>query len=156
MPKPLKELIHNIIPQEHQWKITLFKHWDEIIGPMKDKVIIEKIEESVLVLGVCHPAWAQELFLLSPMLKQKINRYLQKDRISRIRFKFLDLATQRAETIKIQNSRQEAQKSPLPEQYVVLNPSEKLILDQVNNQELRSSLEQFLQRCKVTKKGVTP
>ena len=74
MSKCLKELLINIIPKEHSWKITLFQNWDNIIGSLKNKVIIDQIKDDVLYLGVVHPAWAQELHMLSPMLKAKINR----------------------------------------------------------------------------------
>jgi len=152
MAKALKELLLGIIPQEHQWKVTLFKNWDEIIGPMKDKVIIEKIEESVLVLGVAHPAWAQELFLLSPMLKQKINRYLQTERITRIRFKFLDLPGHRSDTLKKQTVYRagDEQKNVILK-VIALSESEKTMLERINNLDLRCSLEQFFQRCKIIK-----
>jgi len=155
MAKALKELLLGIIPQEHQWKITLFKNWDEIIGPMKDKVIIEKIEESVLVLGVAHPAWAQELFLLSPMLKQKINKYLQTERITRIRFKFLDLPGLRSDTLKKQAvSRVVEHDKQVISPVITLSDREKAMLESVHNRELRLSLEQFFQRCKKLKGSV--
>ena len=92
MPKktdftPLGTFLTNIIPQEHSWKIKLFGQWKKIIGHLSEKVRIEKITNHSLTLGVCHATWAQELFLLSPMIKKKINVLLKEEKIKNIQFK---------------------------------------------------------------------
>src|SRR3989338_8474453 len=85
MIQPLKNFIHSIIPEEHLWKLELFKQWNAIIGKMKDKVIIEKIDGETLYLCASHPVWAQELLLLTPILKEKINAFLPANTIKTIR-----------------------------------------------------------------------
>ena len=67
MIKPLAHFLHDFVDQKHQWKIKLFENWKTIVGKFEDKVTIIRIENNLLVLGVCHPAWAQELFMLSDM-----------------------------------------------------------------------------------------
>ena len=84
---PLGTFLTNIIPQEHSWKIKLFGQWKKIIGNLNEKVRIEKITNHSLTLGVCHATWAQELFLLSPMIKKKINALLKEEKIKNIQFK---------------------------------------------------------------------
>ena len=96
MPKPtgfnpLGTFLTNIIPQEHSWKIKLFGQWKNIIGHLSEKVRIEKITESSITLGVCHATWAHELFLLSPMIKKKINNLLREEKIKNIHFRTVTL-----------------------------------------------------------------
>lgn len=81
MARAIKEFLKGCIDRDAQWKIVLLKHWDDIIGPMKENVSLEYIKNNRLYLGVTHPAWAQELFLLSPILKKKINQLLKKELI---------------------------------------------------------------------------
>ena len=85
--KKISELLPALIPAHLHWKIKLFSHWPAIIGDMHDKVIIQEIQDSSLLLAVTHPAWAQELLYLGPILKKKINGYLENEYIKTIRFK---------------------------------------------------------------------
>lgn len=142
----LNTILQAIIPPEHQWKLTLFKHWDEIIGDMRDKVIIQEIKDSVLFLAVSHPAWAHELFLLTPLLKQKINSYLVKDQIKTIRLNVKTFQPTGSQRKKVYN----AEQAPL----VNIPPSrqEQALLSRVANHELRDALCSFLLRCKRQKK----
>lgn len=150
MTKLIKDYLTTLIPQEQRWKITLFQNWDAIMGPLKDKVTIAQINNDLLLLKVIHPAWAQELFLLSSMLKQKINACLGTNRINTIRFVTSDI---------------KASKSSIKHRYLVeqhrnsytdfttpLTPQEYLIIDKVKDQELKQSLELFFKRCKYVKK----
>ncbi len=50
--QPLQTLLLKVIPQKHQWKLSIHTHWDHIIGSLKDKVILEKITEDSLILLV--------------------------------------------------------------------------------------------------------
>src|SRR3989304_6289270 len=86
MAHHIHKILATVFPEEHRWKMDLFEHWDSLIGNLKGKVKIEKIENDVLTLGVVHPAWAQELYFFSGMLKDKINGVLNEERIRIIRF----------------------------------------------------------------------
>ncbi len=87
MAKQVSALLRDFLPQQHQWKMKLMQEWDGIIGTLGDKVRIEKIDGDLLVLGVIHPSWAQELMFLSAMLRNKINDALGSQRIKTIRCK---------------------------------------------------------------------
>jgi hypothetical protein len=146
VPILIKNFLEAIIPAEHRWKIALFKNWDTIIGSMHDKVIIDKIEDHTLHLGVSHPAWAQELFLLTPVLKQKINSYLGSERIKTIRFKFLDFSS--ISSAKIMQAERTEKAHAKPHVPYVLTDVEKATLEGITDTELRSDIEKFYARCK--------
>lgn len=87
----LKELLHSIINPEKNWKIDLLYQWNDIVGSLHTKVRIEKIHNDMLILGVFHSCWMQELYLLSPLLIKKINEKLDQPYIKNIRFKQIGL-----------------------------------------------------------------
>ena len=149
MSQPLKNFIHSIIPEEHLWKLELFKQWNAIIGKMKDKVIIEKIDGETLYLCASHPVWAQELHLLTPMIKERINACLPSNTIKTIR-----INRQKPKPILFKklsanalSAKPEAIKPP-----VILTPQEMLLLAPLASNELQSSMGSYLIRCKKTTK----
>lgn len=146
MHKPLDNILHSLIPAEHRWKMELFKHWKQIIGNMHDKVIIQEIKDSVLILSVSHPTWAHELFLLIPLLKQKINSYLANDYIKAIRL--------RVKTFQPQSMprRQIVKSIYKPHVYIQPSQQEQALLGKIVNHELRDALSSFLLRCKNQKR----
>lgn len=145
MPKRIGTFLTTIIPDEHIWKIKLFGYWETIIGNLKEKVRIEKITNNSLTLGVCHPAWAQELFLLSPMLKEKINSYLKENRIKNIQFKTVTF-TSVPPKIRTKQTQMHNQKE------YCLSITEHSHLQTIQNTELATALEQFYIRCKKIKR----
>jgi hypothetical protein len=144
MHSTLKYQLQNIIPEQHRWKLDLLSHWDGIIGHLKDKVIIEKITEGTLFLGVCHPAWAQELFLLSSVIKEKINRVLAENRISEIKFKVVAITKNK----NIKTVSKITTYSLLP---VTLNEKEQRAIQAIGDDELQNALKLFYSRCKHVK-----
>jgi len=156
MPKPIGTLLSAIIPSEHLWKIKLFGHWEEIIGNLKEKVRIEKITNNSITLGVYHSTWAQELFLLSPVLKNKINSFLDEERIKKIQFRTIRRTKrEKQKSIKKKENRTES----IHEQTLTIGEHNHLLsLQKIgpNNSDLIQALETFCLRCKRTKKGNTP
>ncbi|KKQ32834.1 MAG: hypothetical protein US49_C0005G0053 [candidate division TM6 bacterium GW2011_GWF2_37_49] len=136
----IKKCLLNIIPQEYSWKIILLEGWEYIIGDLKKNVIIEQIKEDVLFLGVVHPAWAQEMFALTPVLKQKINDYLGKEHIKSIRIKL-------KQTNK-QNKKQSTNLQKLDFVQPVLTINEIENLNRIKNTELREVMQCFYLKCK--------
>ncbi len=143
MNKSLKNILQTIIPAEHAWKIELFKQWDDIIGPrMKNKVSIEKIVDDIMYLRVCHPAWAQEIMMLSSLLKEKINARLKEPKIATIRLH------QRVvqKTAGAQKSSRSA--TPITVPPATLHQEELSMLAPLASSELQSSVAAYFVRCK--------
>ena len=143
MSLQFRDFLKGIIPQDHRWKMKLLRKWDGIIGDLKDKVSIHCIQNNVLVLGVSHPAWAQELYFLSDTLKSKINEALEEERISTIRFKTV-----------VMKKRDEAKENKVEVEPLKKNPSkvtlsnkESVCLGQVKDDDLRSALLVYYAQC---------
>lgn len=150
MAKLIKNLIYKVIPAEHHWKFILFKQWDLIIGTLKNRVTIEKIDGDTLYLSTTHPAWANEILLLAPLLKQKINTCLTSPKIRNIHLK--------ASPNKAKSSIEMAK--PMPSQPTahqpiqsVLTPQEKTILAHLPDKTLQLVIANYFIRCKDQKRS---
>ncbi len=144
MIKPIKHFLTALIPQQHLWKIELFNKWDSIIGNhLKDKISIKKIENGILYLSASHPVWAQELLLLSPLLKEQINAQLSEKKIRDIKFcAALQITTARNNAY---TTAQEARTPGIPPK---LNSQEHALLASLPSPELQSAIAAYFIRCK--------
>lgn len=83
----IKNILHSIFQKEDSWKTKLIQEWPTIIGNLSDKITLEKIEQTTLILGVAHPAWIQEFTSLTPLIITTINNHLEYPFVTNIRFK---------------------------------------------------------------------
>ncbi len=88
MPLNIQTILMQAIPAQYRWKCLLFEKWQQIIGPLHGKVYIQNIDKHIILLRVSHPCWAQELLMMSTMLKKKINRVIGENIIKEIRFSY--------------------------------------------------------------------
>ena len=121
------------------WKFQLMNQWATIMGSLASKVSIYKIYNDSIVLGVSDSGWMQELYLLSNLIKQKINAALDKPRIVTIRFQFVTNNSH----AKINNS---PEQTPI-EPDRLLTSKEKKALEKINDSELLQALTRLLQKC---------
>lgn len=148
MAEQITKFLNNFISPEYKWKAKLFENWQTIIGNLKDKAKIERIENNMLLIGVEHPAWAQELLFLSDFIKKRINNFLGKDYIKEIRFKVISF--NKEISIKINK------KNILTENHnkqSFLNKTEINTLSVIKDQELKNLLKEFYFKCKTKKEG---
>jgi hypothetical protein len=148
--KKTVDIVKDIIPKEHHWKIKLLENWGQIIGNMKDKVIIEKIDGKVLFLGTFHPAWAQEFYMLSESIKRKINHFLKKDLICEIRFRIVDDRKEVGRTGVVETKKSSRLKKGPDSCH--LSCKEQDILFRLGDGELQGLMKDFLVRCKISRR----
>jgi len=138
MSHSLKNLVETLINPDKNWKVTLLYKWQDIIGGLHKKVQIEKIQDDILILGVFHSSWMQELYLLSPLLLKTINEKLEYPYIKQIRFKYI---SKKNTVIKKKMMKMEYKKD------IQLNTKEEQILTKINDPILREALRAFRIRC---------
>src|SRR5437762_598278 len=136
----LKDVLHAVINPEKNWKTDLLYKWNDIIGPLHNKVRIEKIYEDILVLGVFHSCWMQELYLLSPLLIKTINENLDQPYIKQIHFKHSTVKKN-----KNNNSTPVALKKN--KKNIVLTKEDECTLAKIADPALRDALKAFRIRC---------
>lgn len=134
--------LHKILPQDQAWKMKVLQEWHTILGPLARKVILQRIDDTAVVLTVSHPSLAQELLMLTDLIKSKINEAIGAETITTIHFKTL-----------------QARKEPLPPSTVAkvahppaprqpLTALENKHLATITNKELRTALAEFYATCK--------
>ena len=139
MTKPLKDLLSTIFAHD-SWKYELLSKWKTIMGAISSKARIEKILDDTIVLAVENSCWMQELYMLSPILIKTINQNLDKPRIKQLRFKKAGIFREKKAVVKKNKQTQ------LPGN-IDLTIRQKKALADIEDKELRNSLEKFLIRC---------
>ena len=135
----LKQLLANLINPQKNWKTDLLYRWHEIIGSLHSKVRIEKIGDDMIVLGVSHPCWMQELYLLSPLLIKTINEKLDQPYIKQIRFKQIGLKPSKKKSF----THQTLQKKKV----IPLTIQDEHALKRITDPALKEALRLFRMRC---------
>lgn len=88
MAKAIKECVAEYLSMvSTDWKINLISNWKCIVGDLHDRVRLDKIDGTILILGVYDPHWMQELYLLSRTIITIVNNYLGNDYITDLRFR---------------------------------------------------------------------
>jgi hypothetical protein len=139
MAKQIKNLLATIFDHKDNWKLQLLQHWPTILGNLNTRVHLEKINDDHLVLGVADSCWLQELYMLSPLLIQTINKKLDVPRIKSLRFKKIGI--QKEKEIKAQPAKRLSCKT------VPLSVKEQQALHRIEDPELRTAIAAFLRRC---------
>ena len=138
----VKNILDSLLqPSIHKeaWKINLIKNWPTIIGSLHEKVSLQKINATSVVIGVYDSCWIQELYLLSKLILKKINSSLDRPRIETLRFQCIE---KKELVIKKQAPTQEQQLKR------ALKPKESLALQKIHDPQLYAALQTLLQRCK--------
>jgi len=120
--------------------MKLLEEWPDIVGPLANKVTIEKIYQESITLGVYDSCWMQELYLLSSTLLETINRNLDQPRIKQVRFKLVRKKEQKKKKSTAPTHKDE----PLT---ITLTPTQRNALERITDPDLRTALQSFLIRC---------
>ncbi len=139
MARHILSVLNNVLPQQHAWKMQVLHQWERIIGPLATKVTLYRIDDRAVVLAVNHPGLAQELLMLSDLIKTKINAVIGSDTITAIHFR-----TTAKQTVHTPAPITTTLQKPIQS----LTSSEKKHLDIVENTELRIALTNFYLTCK--------
>jgi hypothetical protein len=146
MAKTIKLMLREIIVPEHAWKVTILNNWESVIGELKTKVFIEVILDEQVILGVTHPALAQELLFLSPLIKQKINALFTQERIKKIGFRVIQKRPIGSECFIEQRNYDNCLKKEISSIYpLTIRQHEVLAL--LKDPDLKASCEKFFKRC---------
>ena len=128
--------------QNEAWKLNLIKNWPTIIGSLHDKVSLQKINATSIVLGVYDSCWIQELYLLSKLILKKINSHLDRPRIETLRFQCIEPTSSNRSINKKKPTLQ-----ALPLKKIELKPQEILALQKIQDPQLSDALQGFLRKC---------
>ncbi len=136
--------LHKVLPQDKAWKMKVLQEWNTILGPLARKVVLQRIDDTAVVLTVNHPSLAQELLMLTDLIKSKINAAIGADTITTIHFKTL---SHRAPLSSLTPESRPTTPCPTKPK-VPLTAAEQKQLTTITNKELRNALAEFYATCK--------
>src|SRR5579863_58596 len=87
MSRPIKELLHTFMQPSEHWQIQLVQQWHAIFGDLSRHITCQKIEHTIITLGVYDSCWMQELYALTPTFLPPIKAPLNPRKINQIRLK---------------------------------------------------------------------
>jgi flagellar biogenesis protein FliO len=138
MAIPVKKILEDLLSHHDNWQLQLLHNWPIIVGSIRTKVQLLKIQQDTLIIGVLDSCWLQELYLLSPLLIKTINEKLDQPRIKKLRFKTVGIT-----------DKEEKKKAPSKRivlKNVQLCPREQETLNQIKDEQLRQALKDYLIR----------
>lgn len=138
MAKSLQDLIAHCLKTDN-WRLQLIKEWPTIFGSLSNKVFVETITDSTLILGVSDSCLMQELYFLSPLVLSTVQKSLGNCSIKQIRFKKAEIYARKSSQRHFQIRR--------PTKTIVLTSAEQFALNRIEDQELREALRMFCVRC---------
>lgn len=134
--------IKNVSFDEKKWKLNLMQQWNSIMGALVSKVSIRKIYADSITLNVSDSSWMHELYLLSGLIREKINAALDKPRIETVRFYYAAHQTKsKRNSHVIPNVIEE------PAQEVTLSSKHAKALEKITDPELSKALTRLLKKC---------
>lgn len=139
MVTPVKKILDALLGQGNNWQIQLLNNWPTIVGSIRTKVQLLKIQEDTLIIGVMDSCWMQELYLLSPLLIKTINEKLDRPRIKNLRFKTVGIADKK--------EKREVPSKKIVSKIVQLSAREQETLKNIQDEQLRQVLKDYLIRC---------
>lgn len=134
----LNQFLPNLLNSNNDWRFQLLQNWQSIVGSLKTRIRLEKIYENTLIIGVYEAHWMQELFLLSKVLLDSINKNLDKPRITQLKFKLVE------EVKKKKAPKEQGSTSAIN---FKLSSDQSRALASLQDKELSKVLESFLMRC---------
>ncbi len=153
MASSIKNLLGDLLAkapadQSQAWHLKVISEWPQIVGTLHEHMRVEKIQGSMLIIGVFHASWLQELYLLSPMLIKTINDYLQHPYVTQIKCKAAARSKNMAMDSRAPSSTPTIENAAQPKAKLLvrrqLTSLESRTLEKVEDLELRSMLETLL------------
>lgn len=143
--KNVKNIINDLLQPstlKDGWKINLIKNWPTIIGSLHDKISVQKIHATSVVIGVYDSCWMQELYMLSKLILKKINENLDRPRIETLRFICIEQKSQNHQSILKKTPEPFFKKKPM-----ILTYQQKAALSKIDDTQLSQALEKLLEKC---------
>ncbi len=149
------KLIKTMVSAESHWKIDLLMGWQSIRQLSGGQIKIEAILDKTLVLGVPHPAIAQQLSICSKEIFAKLKQISPNNKIERLYFQTVDFA--KIDVVKNNITEHKPNKEQqlslcanTPHYWKTMSLTEKELksLDSVYCKRLKQLLQKFYARCK--------
>lgn len=142
----LGSLVTQLVPTREQgWQLRLVCGWQQAVGDLCQQMRLERIDRTMLIVGVYDSHWMHELQAMAPRILQAINQYLGATYLQQIRFFLARPTLATVEKKKNDVSCTTPIKTGRPVKR--LSASQEQALLTVKNNELQEVLRSFFYRC---------
>lgn len=154
-----EELIRKFILKDKQWKVDLLSKWQTIQSLSNNPIKIQVILDKTLVLGVSHPAIAQQLSMSAKQILKKLKELAPSNTIERLAFQVIDVDASNEN--KLEKKNKIVEEKTVNEQQLsichtqlnywkilTLSEQESKSLNLVCCTRLKQALKNFYARCK--------
>lgn len=138
----MAKIIQDILPSIFNfddWRIKLLQNWDTIVGDLRFKMKLEKIQENTVFIGVYETCWMQELYMLSKFIVKTINSKLGESYIKDIRFKLASEKSEKGQDLPKKKFRLTKN--------LELTSDQKKALKSIEDEQLQDALISFFNSC---------
>jgi hypothetical protein len=142
----IKNLIDSLLNKQDDWRIYLLQNWQSIIGALRNRIRLEKIQDTTLIIGVYESHWMQELYLLQRFIISTINKHLGYPRVMQLKFKLVENKNQEASKETILPQRNTLKSNIIMP--VILTYEQKKALHSIEDKQLQKMLVLYLTRCR--------
>ncbi len=165
MSKTIKDILSSLLTTNNDWRLFLLQNWPTIVGNLHEKMRLEKIHDTTLIIGVYDSHWMHELFALSRVILRTINSKLDAPHVQKLHFRLAQQKnlTENIPSAKSKKSNSLAYPSTRPSLILSgvegssygknryakknLTSAERHALTKIHDTELQEHLKNFLARC---------
>ncbi len=147
--KSVKETLTKLLEykdNKNHWKHLIIINWKDIIGKMHDQISIEKIEKDLIVLSVSNSSLMNQIFFLTNIIQNKINKLIKSDKIKRVRLKLRKENIFNKKKIYFKINKYNKLQNNLKNN-IQLSTKENLALNKIKDKNLAQALKYFLEKC---------
>jgi hypothetical protein len=141
MAQPLKFAVEKFFDNYTDWRFTLLKNWQTVIGPLHIHMRLERIENDTLIIGVYDVHWMHELYMLTRTIIRTVNQGLGGSHVRHLRFKLVERGQDKSRKKNTSNL------SGSASHIRSLTPREQTTLERIKDPQLKELLYAFLLRA---------
>ncbi len=131
----LAECMSAVLPRAHDWQTRLAREWPNVVGTLSERMRLEQVKGTMLVIGVYDSHWISELFLLTPRIIEEINKFLGSNQVTHLRFVIAKRTSSHKKTEFFENSEQKPRAR--------MSPRQEKVLSSIKDRQLHDALEKF-------------
>lgn len=124
-----------VLPRAHDWQTRLAREWPNAVGALSERMRLEQVKGTLLVIGVYDSHWISELFLLTPRIIEEINKFLGSNQVTQLRFVIAKRTSSHKKTKISENSEQKPRAR--------MSPRQEKVLSSIKDRQLHDALEKF-------------
>jgi hypothetical protein len=152
MCKSIEAILNScLVVTTQDWKRVLLTQWPSVVGDLTQYMRLEKIEGTVLWIGVYDYIWMQELYCLSNHIIRIIKERIPAACISRIHVRYIGRVVASDKMVLKNDTKKNCLIHKSTKNYSTknysMNTHERAVLDTVQDQELKAAIEGFFNAC---------